>query len=454
MSLLASHTGEVIERALTRDMLLSDFAHIQSTFDNIGSDSRMGSLLLMDLTGRVIFSPDQELIGQVMSSTADDCQPCHRLGPTERPLGIVTVAEDGERYFRSMHPIENRSECNECHDPAQPVIGVLLTDFSIQPMLETLVSDLQRPLLWWVGTTLAIVILVNLAIRHWVIRRIDELSHALEGFSGDHSPTDLPEYPPDEIGRLSRAFNAMTKRIHKREAENQALSQALRRRIAERGRLLKQIITAQEQERMRVARELHDELGQGLSSSALQIELARRHQQQPERVREHLDHAMEILSASTDQMYELISGLRPSVLDDLGLGAALDNLANRILEPTGVEYTQTTQGIDGRLPAEIETVLYRILQEAMTNVIRHARAKSVELNLHCTSDRVVARLTDDGIGFIPDQLPRKEGKQNGLGLLGMRERVEQFEGEFEISSRPNRGTQVKIELPLHGLYDD
>lgn len=454
MSLLASQTGDVIERAIQHDMLESDFEHIQRIFDDIGEDTSIESLLLMDLNGRVVFSPEHKRTGQVLSNQERSCQPCHNNPPSERPPGIVTSVEDGQRFFRSMHPIENQPACHQCHDPDQEIIGVLLTDLSIEPVEQNLATDLRGNLIWWAVTVLIIIILVNFSIRRWVINRIDGLQAAIDGFGRSPEPHSLPEGPQDEIGRLSQTFNAMAGRISRREAENTALSRALQRRIAERGKLLKEFISSQEEERVRVARELHDELGQSLSSSALQIEMAKR-QLNPDQEHpiSHLDQAHQILEDATDQMYDLISGLRPSVLDDLGLEAAFKSLAKRILEPAGVKFVIDCTQLAERLPPELEIVIYRVFQEAFTNVLRHAQASEVTLKIVQDDGGIFGEMVDNGVGFELDLPAGNGGRTAGLGLIGMRERVEQCQGNFVIQSKPGEGTRIQIRLPYDGEQD-
>lgn len=455
MSLLASQTGDVIERAIQHDMLESDFEHIMRIFNDIGEDPGIGSLLLLDLDGRVVFSPEQVRVDQVLSNQDSACQPCHKVPADERPLGIVTNLQDGQRFFRSMRPIENMPACHQCHDPEQKIIGVLLTDFSIGPIEQTLAADLRGNLIWWVFTLLIIILLVNFAIRRWVVQRIDNLHVAIEGFGRSPQNQQLPEGPHDEIGKLSQTFNAMVQRIIKRDAENQSLSEALQRRIHERGKLLRQIITAQEEERVRVARELHDELGQSLSSTALQIEMAKRELAPGQDVSwDHLEQANLILKDATDQMYDLITGLRPSVLDDLGLEAAFQSLAKRTLEPAGVAFNFQCADLPDRLPAEIEIVIYRVFQEALTNILRYAQASEVTLKIEREGQQILGQIRDNGVGFDPGQPPQNNGRTAGVGLVGMRERVEQCGGQFQIDSQPGEGTHITIRLPLEGQPDD
>lgn len=455
MSLLASQTGDVIERAIEHDMLESDFDHIQRVFDDIGEDPRIGALYLLDVNGRVVFSPGRDRVDEVLSNQAVSCQPCHTKAVEERPLGIVTNVQNGQRFFRSMHPIENQPACHQCHDPQQEIIGVLLTDFSIEPINQKLAADLRGNLIWWAVTILIMIILVNFAIQRWVVDRIDHLHSAIEGFGRSPQPQDLPEGPQDEIGRLSHTFNLMAKRISNREAENQTLSEALNQRINERGKLLRKIIFTQEEERVRVARELHDELGQSLSSTALQIEMAKR-QLSPELDEPiaHLNQANQILNTATDQMYDLISGLRPSILDDLGLEAAFRSLAKLTLEPAGVSFNIDCSGLIDRLPGELEIVIYRVFQEAFTNILRHARATEVKLKIRVKDDYVHGEIVDNGRGFDVNRPNETNGRSSGLGLVGMRERIEQFDGEFNLYAKPGEGTRIHVALPIVGALNE
>src|SRR3990172_7850216 len=140
MSLMASQTGQVIESALQIDMLLSDFERIQHTFDDIAKDNRIRTLYLLDPTGRVVFAPNQEGVGQKLDNQNVSCQPFHHLPPAERPSGIVVTDAEGATVFRSMHPIENLPEFMSCHNSGQRRNGLLLTVLSIQPV-EAALAD-------------------------------------------------------------------------------------------------------------------------------------------------------------------------------------------------------------------------------------------------------------------------------------------------------------------------
>lgn len=448
MSLIASQTGQVIEHALEQEMLKSDFEGIQLAFDTIGQDSRIRTLYLMDTDGRVVVAPDGEGVGNRLDYRDETCQPCHRLPATERPSGIVVEADDGEPFFRSMNPIENQPECTRCHDPDKPLNGLLLTDLSIAPVEAALASDLRSNLAWSAGTVIVTGILANLAVNRWVLVRLRRLSGALGDIAREGLSTKLPEQPADEIGHLSAAFNSMAKRIQKRDRENKALSEALQAQAEERGQLLERLIQAQEEERKRVARELHDDLGQGLTSIALTIEVAQGElRSKPGAAGEHLKQARRLTADVIDRMYNLILGLRPSVLDDLGLIPALRAHLQTALEPEGISFELDEISLKDRLPAAIETALFRIVQEAITNIVRHSRATHVSLQIAQQGEDVRAEIADNGMGFNLGAYRSAHGDSHGFGLLGMRERVSHLAGDLRIESHPGGGTRIRVRIP-------
>jgi signal transduction histidine kinase len=454
MSLLASQTSQVIERVLEQDMLLADFESIQATFDAIGEDERTRTLYLLDPTGNVIFSPRGEGVGLRLSEQHETCRVCHDLPPADRPSGVVVNTTDHGPVFRSMNPIENKPECSQCHDPDQMLLGLLLTDLSIASIEASLAEDLRNNLTWWAGTLLVTGILANLAIDRLVLSRLGTVAKAITAFGKRGLRRRLPETPKDEIGNLSEAFNAMASQVEQREFENEELSEALRELAKARGDLLRRLISAQEEERKRVARELHDDLGQALGSTALSIEIARRNaERDPQAIADHLTQAQGLLSEASDRMYDLILGLRPSVLDDLGLVAALKMQAARCLEPEDITFQLEAKGLDNRLPPEIETVLFRVFQEALTNVARHSQAGHVILRVIRENTCVLAELKDNGTGFDPESL-RNDGKgTRGLGLLGMRERVAQCSGHIQVDSQPGAGTHIRVRIPISEVPD-
>lgn len=260
-----------------------------------------------------------------------------------------------------------------------------------------------------------------------------------------------------EIGAMAEALEQMRQRLLQTiqsledlretlEARVEERTDALRQQEAQVRQLLHQVITAQEEERSRIAYELHDEVGQlltairfsmdGLPVGAADIDATR----QVTRVRDLIDKAMAYLR-------RLISGLRPGVIDQLGLLPALREVAEQILAP--LDIVVTIEGPSGgRLPSEVEVVLFRIAQEAMHNVARHSGARSADLVVARTAGHVTMRIHDDGRGFDAAAVERDTAPGRGLGLLGMRERASLLGGSVRIESVPGAGTTIEAELPL------
>jgi signal transduction histidine kinase len=202
---------------------------------------------------------------------------------------------------------------------------------------------------------------------------------------------------------------------------------------------LRRVVAGQELERTHLARELHDETGQALTSILLGLRTIR----EADDVDAAVDELRELVVSTLRNVRRLAVELRPSALDDYGLVPALERLTTTITEQGGPAVDLEAQLGDGRLPGEVETALYRIVQEALTNTVRHADATRVSVILTRTADAVTAVIEDDGLGI---DLVRN-GHQ-GLGLTGMRERVELVDGRLRIESSAGAGTTIVAEVPV------
>jgi signal transduction histidine kinase len=210
---------------------------------------------------------------------------------------------------------------------------------------------------------------------------------------------------------------------------------------------------ARERERTRWAREIHDESIQGMGALRLRLANAR-DIDDSQALREAVDVVLDGLGNEIDGLRHLITELRPAALDDLGLAAALEALARRAQAIDGLD-VRTEIALDqdaGRLDPELESTIYRIVQEALTNVSRHAEASSAVVEIGERDGRVLVSVTDDGKGMPgADRLgPRGDGLEGGFGMGGMRERAELVGGELEFGPAPERGTRVQLTVPLSG----
>lgn len=208
---------------------------------------------------------------------------------------------------------------------------------------------------------------------------------------------------------------------------------------AERRASAARMLTAQERERVRLARELHDEIGQ--SVTGLMLEIDRLGKRAPESLRSELRDAQELARQISDELRTIVRRLRPEALDQLGLNRALIALTDRLCDQGGVVIERELARDLPPLSPEAELVIYRVAQESLTNVVRHAGASSVTIELRRMGDALRLRVADDGHG-----LPR--GAMPSSGIQGMRERALLVDAELTIASRPRGGTEVTLRLPL------
>jgi signal transduction histidine kinase len=221
------------------------------------------------------------------------------------------------------------------------------------------------------------------------------------------------------------------------------LERELDRRRADLQELSTLLLRAQENERRALARELHDEVGQSLSAILMETEGAEV-AEQPVEIREHLGSIKELAEKTVNQVRDLALLLRPSMLDDLGLAPALNWHARETSKRTGLNVLVSADDAIDRLPDEHRTCIYRMVQEAVNNAVRHAKARTVEVAVRKEAQKVKVTVQDDGVGFDTRFV-------RGLGLLGMEERVRRLGGHLKVSSEPGRGTLVHAALPVAEL---
>lgn len=233
----------------------------------------------------------------------------------------------------------------------------------------------------------------------------------------------------DEDVRLAEIF-----------ASRASVAVELRQRVARDA--LQRVVTAQELERRRLARELHDETGQALTSILLGLR-GLEEADSPEQLAEAVGAVRDLVRSTLQDVRRLAVELRPKALDDFGLVAALERLTESFAEQTGIDIEFVHTLPDGRLPSDLETALYRIVQESLTNVVKHARASNVSIVLSGAAGSASVVVEDDGVGFEPGRL-----SGDGIGLLGMRERIGILGGTVTLESRPGAGTTFRAEIPL------
>lgn len=278
------------------------------------------------------------------------------------------------------------------------------------------------------GLAVALTIVFNVLLIQRRFQPLEQLVDQMEraDLSQPGANLSAPGEPrgPEEVYRLHQAFTRMLERL---EAERRRTSSA--------------VLTAQEQERARVARDLHDEVNQSLTGLLLRLEATR--EKAPPELAAELAEIRRVANQAMQELLTLARQLRPTALDDLGLEAALAGNVRELTRQGAIDASFDAQGALGGLPEDVQLVVYRVAQEALSNAVRHSEAEHVHVDLRRAGDEVELSVRDDGHGFTFDQTGR------GLGIGGMRERALLVGGRFQIESRPGIGTRVRLEVPIN-----
>ena len=231
--------------------------------------------------------------------------------------------------------------------------------------------------------------------------------------------------------------------------ENARLYQQMQERDVLRGDLLRRAVEAQEEERKRIARELHDGIGQVFTALALGLSgVEETMPRDPVLARAQVANLKELSMRTITEMRHLVADLRPAQLDDLGLVPALHWLADEWRDRLSIDVHVQVTGHRHRLSPEMETILFRTTQEALTNVAKHARAQQAIVKLAFNQDQIELIVQDNGVGMTPEQVTRRQVHHQGWGLAGIQERTSLVGGTFDIDSAPGRGTRLIIHIPL------
>jgi len=295
-----------------------------------------------------------------------------------------------------------------------------------------------RPYLYLMGVILVLVVMVPLGVLAISSRQIiaplrSLVQQADDVANGEFDARVSIKGGPSEVQELVQAFNKMVDHLalYRRDTENYVAS----------------VLSSQERERKRVARELHDDTAQALIVLGRRIEMAQEETTDPA-LQEELEEIRDMVDLTLEGVRRFTSDLRPPLLEELGLPRTLRLLGDRIAREEPTDVTVEIIGEPIALSPELELGLYRLAQEALSNVRRHAQARHASIKLIYGMDRIRLQVTDDGVGFPAPATPADLVKSGGLGLMGMHERARLFGGKAIITSEPGQGTTVSIIIPL------
>jgi signal transduction histidine kinase len=400
--------------------------------------------------------------------------------------GVVIASSDPSRMFTHCDRngffstiISERKErvatCHVCHEAGnrKEKLSTVLAfvpletapwGISIQELKSDLfasAANLKRLFIGLGFIFLGTAFILTIGISRSIVNPLKELIRGADQIARGDLSNPIAPHGTDEIGILSKSFETMRRKLIKSGERIQRHTQELEIRVKERTRqinesqkraekLLKKVISTQEEERKRIARELHDDTLQDMLAALMRIDICRL---SPTKVTmDKIDMVRGIITKAYDGLISLMQNLRPSLLDDLGLIPAVQSLLNMHLGEKGIHYFVNTAGLkDKRFRPEVEIILFRIVQEAVANIARHSQAENVFVLFKCDMNAVYAEIEDDGIGFdlgslfiqAPDNRDRR-----GLGILGMKERALLIGGAMDICSQPSIGTKIWVTIPL------
>ncbi len=302
-------------------------------------------------------------------------------------------------------------------------------------------------------------LLLGIGLSRGIVRPIQSLINATRKIGKGNLSEPVRVSSRDEIGTLARSFDDMRIKLHESLESIHRHNIELENRVLERTRqirqsrekvetLLKKLISSQEDERKRIARELHDDILQDVSASLIKLDICKMH---PNKISIEKIEELRIITLKTiDGIHNVIQNLRPTILDDLGLEAGIKWLLNKHLGEKGINHYLTIDAEpDRRFDPRVEIALFRIIQEAIINISRHSKAGNVFVIMKTGKDSVVVDIEDDGEGFdVPSVLRHTMDGGRGLGILGMKERASLLDGKVKVCSSPGSGTKVSLKIPL------
>lgn len=373
----------------------------------------------------------------------------HTFG-NQYPVGLSVAVEptyDGQDRFSLL-----QSDEGAIYEAIVPVeegkVGFVRVGMTGQAMNRMVVIVIEKILM--VAILLAIfgILLVGMLLSR-MLMPIRQLSIATEKIKNNNYQAKVPNYGRDELGTLTYTFNEMVDQLAEKESRNTALVAELKIKESNRNVLINKLFTAQEDERKRISRELHDGVGQSVTSILAYLHVLMNKITDTTQ-RELICSTRDIIISVLEELRQMAVNLRPPSIDDLGLVTTMEKYTYQTAAYHQLKTSFRAEGLqDLILPDNASLALYRILQEAFTNVICHAKASTVTVILIKKDGFITMSITDDGCGFSEETL-RTAKEKHHLGLYGMQERVELLNGTLRIQSKPKMGTKIIAAIPIKG----
>ncbi|HUP46011.1 MAG TPA: histidine kinase [Thermoanaerobaculia bacterium] len=401
-----------------------------------------GSLVLVQLPevagsedlppGSVITIIDRA--GTILVRSSDSERWIGRSGRGTEVTEIVLERGEGRVEARGVDGTSRQYGFTNIPDMGWYIYAGVPTEAVMAPVRELFLQGILAG-----AVIVALAVGASLALARFVQRPIDALAQAAGSIAREGYGGRVPMDGPREIAMLGEAFNEMIESRSQAEARIVASERNLKA-------LSDRLLTVQEEERTRIAREIHDDLGQSLTALKMDLGGLLRTTEVSPATAPVRDRIVRTLDATVEAVQRISSELRPSALDDLGLAVAMEAEARLFEERTGIECDISVSPEGLNLPAPVATAVYRMIQEALTNVARHSNASRVEIRLRERSSELLLDVRDDGSGISRSQVEDRRS----LGLIGIRERAAIVGGSVHFEGIEGRGTIVSVRIPLGG----
>ncbi len=437
---VSPHLTQIVNDVLKSSMLSKNKDEMKHILEAARQYPDVKNIFILNRTGRVVISGNDKDVGRTIDIRDPTCQVCHTGTTTALNKTVIYSSSQGEKIFRNVNPIYNRRECFSCHPPGEKIAGVLVTDFTLNPIEKQLRAELKENILFLLAAIGISTLVIGIALNHLVIKKLQHFIEAASLFGRGDFKSTIRFKSEDEITRLAESFNKMAK--------------ALMEKMGQERKYLSRIIETQENERRRISRELHDEIGQALYAIQFNLEMVDKDlPHTTAAVRARLEEAKFLSSQTLATMRQLSLDLRPTMLDDLGLVPTLRWYIKNFSKRLDIDSDFEAVGLEEKLSPPIETAFYRIVQEALNNIAKHAQADRVEVSLLKRDSRIYASIQDNGKGFDLEKVLHPEAPERGFGIVGIQERVSLLGGRLEIQSRPGFGTLISVEIPYESMTE-
>ena len=443
---LSISQSRTIEASLRHSMISRDPGELAVVLDSLARQRTLVRVWILNKAGTVRASAAEKEVGTHLAITEPTCQLCH-AGKVEGG-GATAFYRDatGGEILRTATVVENTPECYGCHQPADAINGLVMVDFSISDLRRQVLADWQEILLVSTAAVALAALAAWLVLRRTVLERLEGLVRTTRLFASGDLDQRVPRSGHDEIDELADSLNGMAEALQARAGELIQAREETAQKASQLESLLARMVHIQEEERGRIAYDMHDNLMQLLTGTLLESQAALERLPSDSQPAKHITVVQRLLGQIEEEVRKTIHDLHPPLLDLTSLVPAIKRYARSYKRDWGIPCLVEVQGTPEPLPTHVEVAIYRIVREALVNVRLHSGAREARVLLDYRPSSLRVTIQDDGRGFGAEEALAEPGEH--LGLIGMRERAQSLHGRLEIRSVLGQGTVVEVEVPL------